>query len=210
LCKKNFGNILLNGIKGDYTRLAVWGHREKAIKMRKLTLLSLAMIGILCATLSPATAATSSTSQTVTVTVLEVAELSVSGGNVILNVSSSTAGALPHPVTDNSTSLNWTANRNESSGGAYRNITAQLDTDYTTGIVLRATLSTSCTGGGSTNGSSAGRQTLSGGSAVNMFTGVTDEVCSGATITYDASITSMFPYDTSEAKTVTWTIAEDL
>jgi hypothetical protein len=43
-----------------------------------------------------------------------------------------------------------------------------------------------------------------------MITGITDEYCSGATITYDASLTSMFPYNTSEAKTVTWTVAEDL
>jgi hypothetical protein len=116
----------------------------------------LATIVLVFGMVVPAMAVTSTGNHTVTIAVSEIAELAVNGGNVTLTISTATAGSLPDAVTDTATSLNWTANRSTSGSGTARNITAQLDTDYSAGIVLKATLSTTCSGGGSTNGSTAG------------------------------------------------------
>jgi len=150
-----------------------------------------------------AMALTDTGTQALAVTVEEIAQLSASAapGTQTLSNAGTTAGSLPSAVTDTTTSLSWTSN---AAGVTTRKITAALSAAYTTGIVLKATLPATCSSG-STNGTSAGQKTL-GTTAVDMLTGITNENCSAATVTYDTSITSMIAPVTAESKTVTWTI----
>lgn len=144
---------------------------------------------------------TDTASQTVTVTVEEIAQLAVSDqpGTLTITNADTTAGSLPPAVTEATTSLAWTSN--VSAGG--RNITAELDTDTTAGLVLSATVADP--GTGTSSGSSAGKQALST-TAATLFSGITNENCSGATITYEASLTTMIAPIASESHTVTWTL----
>lgn len=136
----------------------------------------------------------------VTVTLNEIVELEVTGGNITLTFSApADPGDLPAAVTDGTTcALDWTSSVSIGS----RAITAALSSAYTTGIVLKVTV----TAPAGTNGSAAPQVTLSA-VAQNVFTGVTSENCSGATLTYEASLTQMVDV-TSETKTITYTLTD--
>ena len=144
-------------------------------------------------------AASDTATHDVTVTLNEIVELEVTGGSITLTFSApADPGDLPAAVTDATCALDWTSS--VSSGS--RAITAALSTVYTTGIVLKVTV----TAPAGTNGSAAPQVTLSA-VAQNVFTGVTSENCSGATLTYEASLTQMVDV-TSETKTITYTLTD--
>ncbi len=167
--------------------------------MRKVAFLLL-VVGLIGFIGSPtAMAASASDTHDVTIQIQEIVAMEVTGGNVTLIISAvSDPGALPDAVTDNSTALDWTSN--VSSGT--RSITAALDSAYSAGIVLKITLSAPA----GTNGSTAGQITL-GTSAQNVFTGITNENCVNATLTYEASLTQMVA-PASETRTVTYTLTD--
>jgi len=146
--------------------------------------------------------ASDTAAQTVTITVEEIAQLGVTGdpGTLTLASATTTAGSLPIAVTDDTTTLSWTSNV----AATTRKITAALDSAYTAGIVLKATLAEP-TG---TNGTTAGQQTLSD-TATDMLTGVTTENCTGATITLEASLSTMVAPIASESRTLTWTLTAE-
>ncbi len=167
--------------------------------MRKVMFLLLAAGLVLVTGRSSVMAASASDTHDVTIQIQEIVALEVTGGNVSLTISAvSDPGALPDAVTDNSTALDWTSN--VSSGT--RSITAALDSAYSAGIVLKVALSAPA----GTNGSSAGQITLGTG-AQNVFTGITNENCVDATLTYEASLTQMVA-PTSETRTVTYTLTD--
>ena len=140
--------------------------------------------------------------QSVTITVEEIAQLAVSGspGTFTLSNAATVAGSLPDAQEEATTSLSWTSN--VSSGT--RKITAQLDADYTTGIVLKATVTVDA----ASNGRTGGQKTLSFATAEEMVTGITNENVTGNTVTYEASASTMIAPVASESKTVIWTLTE--
>ena len=148
-------------------------------------------------------AASDTAAQTVTITVEEIAQLGVSGdpGTLTLANAGTTAGSLPDAVTDATSSLSWTSNV----AATTRKITAALDANYTAGVVLKATLAEP----GGTNGTTAGQKTLSD-TASDMLTGITNENCTDATITFEASLSTMIAPIASESKTLTWTLTAEL
>ncbi|TET13040.1 hypothetical protein E3J84_00570 [Candidatus Aerophobetes bacterium] len=139
--------------------------------------------------------------QSVTIIVEEIAQLDVVGGNISFTFANTgtTAGSLPTVSDDTATSLSWTSNVSANS----RKITAQLSADYTTGIVLKATVTVA---GG--NGTTGGIQTLVLASAKDMVTGITNENVTGNTVTYNATASTMIIPVVSESKTVVWTLTE--
>ncbi|TET13045.1 hypothetical protein E3J84_00595 [Candidatus Aerophobetes bacterium] len=148
---------------------------------------------------SIAMAATDSGTGDVTITLEEIAQLDVVGGSISFTFANTgtTAGSLPTVSDDTATSLSWTSNVSANS----RKITAQLSADYTTGIVLKATVTVA---GG--NGTTGGIQTLVLASAKDMVTGITNENVTGNTVTYNATLSNMIAPVTNESKTVTWTL----
>jgi hypothetical protein len=164
-------------------------------KRRVLWTLLTLVLGLAAA----AGAATDQATQTVTITVEEIAQLSASGDPATLTLTNAgtTAGSLPTPATDASTSLSWSAN--VASGS--RKLTAALDATFTSGIVLKAALAKP----GGSSGSSSGQVTLSD-TAKDIFTGITNENCTGATISFEASLSKMIAPVTNESKTLTWTL----
>jgi hypothetical protein len=147
-------------------------------------------------------AASDTATQTVTITVEEIAQLGVSGdpGTLTLANATTTPGSLPTAATDATTSLSWTSNV----AATTRKITAAIDSDYTAGVVLKATLAEPA----GTNGTTGGQQTL-GTTATDMLTGITNENCTGATITFEASLSAMVAPIASESRTLTWTLTAE-
>ena len=135
----------------------------------------------------------------VTVTLGEIAELAVAGGNITLTFTApAAAGDLPAAASDATTSLAWTSNVAAGS----RAVTAEIVSAYSAGIVLKVTV----TSPAGTNGAPTAQVTLTA-VAQNVFTGITNENCSAATLTYEASLTAMLAA-TSETKTVTYTLLD--
>jgi hypothetical protein len=134
------------------------------------------------------------------VTVSEIVAIEVVGGNITLTISGvADPGSLPSAVTDATTNLDWTSNV---TGGTTRSITAALDTAYSAGIALKVTV----TDPGGTSGTNSGQVTLTD-SAQPVFTGIANENCTAATLTYEASLTAMVAA-ASETKTVTYTLTD--
>jgi len=146
-------------------------------------------------------AVTGAATQSVTVTIEEVALLGASAdpGTFTLSGADTVAGSLP-VVSDTSTSLSWTSN---AAAGLSRKITARLDSDMPASFVLKATLAKPSGSGGTP----APQRTLSS-TAGDMFWDITNESCTGATITFEASLSAMVPPQTVN-RTVTWTLSED-
>ena len=142
-------------------------------------------------------------SHTVSITLQEIAELACSGSpsTLVLSSAGATPGSLPAPATDATTSLSWTSSVASSTT---RKITAALDSNYPAGIVLKATLAKPS----GSNGTSAGQKTLSD-TAQDMFTGIAGEPCTGATITFEASLSSIIAPVSSESKILTWTLTAE-
>ena len=142
-------------------------------------------------------------SHTVSITLQEIAELACSGSpsTLVLSNAGTTPGSLPAPATDATTSLSWTSSV---ASGTTRKITAALDSNYPAGIVLKATLAKPS----GSNGTSAGQKTLSN-AAQDMFTGIAGEPCTGATITFEASLSSIVAPVSSESKILTWTLTAE-
>lgn len=149
-----------------------------------------------------AMAVSDTATQSVTITVEEIAQLAVSGspGTLTLSNAATTASSLPDAQEDATTSLSWTSN--VSSG--VRKITAQLDAEYTSGILLKVTVTVDA----ASNGTTAGQKTLSFATAEEMVTGIPNENVTGNTVTYEASISTMIAPVTSESRTITWTLTE--
>jgi len=142
-------------------------------------------------------------SHTVNITLQEIAELDCIGSpsTLVLSNASTTPGSLPPPATDATTSLSWTSCV---ASGNTRKITVALDANYPAGIVLRATVAKPA----GSNGTSAGQQTLSN-TATDMLTGITGEACTGATVTFEASLSSSVAPVASESRIVTWTLTAE-
>jgi len=148
-------------------------------------------------------AASDTAAQTVTITVEEIAQLGASGDPATLTLANAgtTSGSLPPAASEATTSLSWTSNV----AATTRKITAALDSNYTAGIVLKASLAEPA----GTSGTTAGQQTLSN-TAADMLTGITNENCTGATITFEASLSTMIAPVASESRTLTWTLTAEL
>jgi hypothetical protein len=144
-------------------------------------------------------AAAQTAQQTVTVVVQEINALSVSNSAVSLTINAaSTAGQEPDAVTNNATTYSLTTN------GENKKITAELDSEFSTGITLEASLAAP-----SGSGTSAGLLPLST-SAQNLVTGLTRVKGTGLTITYSASATvAAAPNGSGEARTVVFTITSN-
>ena len=171
------------------------------MKKLKLFLLTASLTLFLCGIAM----AQDSQAHNVTITVQEVAKIGLNGGPVTIEFTSAstTAGDLPTPTTDTSTDLRWTSNV---AAAATRKITAALDSDYSAGIVLQVTVAAPLTG--TTNGATAGQITLST-SELEVFTGITNEHCKDAVLSYDASLTAMVEAAAGELKSVTYTLTDD-
>lgn len=167
--------------------------------MRQSGILVLVAALMLVGAAGTAMAASDTATHDVTVTLSEIAELAVAGGNITLTFAApATPGNLPAAVSDATTSLAWTSNVAAGS----RAVTAELSTAYTAGIALKVTV----TSPAGTNGAPTAQVTLTA-VAQNVFTGITNENCSAATLTYEASLSQMIA-PTSETKTVTYTLLD--
>jgi len=171
------------------------------MKKTKLFLLTAALTLFLCGM----AIAQDSQNHNVTVTLGEVAKIGINGGNVTLtfNTAGTTPGDLPTPVTDATTDLRWTSNV---ASGLTRKITAALEADYAAGIVLKVTVGAPATG--TTTGSSAGEITLST-TDQDAFTGITNENCKDAALSYEASLTAMVEPNGGEIHQITYTLTDD-
>jgi len=117
------------------------------------------------------------------------------GNSAQLTVNVTILGSIELGVTTaDSFSLNWASNVLHTS-----KITAELGTDYVSGVTYQAKLARS-TG---SKASPAGQRTLST-DAVDMLTGIGDEDCASAIITYAVSPLKMNVLPT----TVIWTITD--
>ncbi len=164
-------------------------------------LIALFIITLEMAGATAALAASDTATQSVTVTSPESALLGGSGnpGALVLDGASTVAGSLP-AVTDSSTSLSWTSN---AAAGLSRKLTAKLDSDMPANIVLKAAVAKPSGSGGTP----ASARALSS-TARDMFWDITNENCTGATITFEASLSAMVEPQTV-TRTVTWTLSED-
>jgi hypothetical protein len=146
--------------------------------------------------------ATSTATQSITISVAEVAEMTVSGDPAPLIVRKAATGSASYTVIDNNTVLSWTSNAN-SPGAGNRKITAQLDANFPEGIQLKASIGNPLCG----TGSPTGKQSISI-IAKELYAGIGNENCSGATINFEASLTQT-TVTASEVRTLTWTLTED-
>ena len=157
--------------------------------MKKLMVVLLALS--LCLGLVGTAMAASSGSHSVAITIETINEITVTGTPTL--VISSTG-----EVTDSSCTLDWSTNATASKGAK---ISAQLGTDYTTGITLEAAV----VPGAGSSGASIGTLTLSFGSSQDLVTGLTCEDVTGSAITYTATAT-MAVEPGIYTQTVTYTI----
>jgi len=137
------------------------------------------------------TAMAASSYHSVAVKVEPINEITVNG---ILMLTINSTGE----VTDDTTcTLDWSTNATAQKGAK---ISAQLDSDYTTGLTLKAAVAP----GTNSNGTSAGTQTLST-TSVDLVTGLTHESVTGSVITYTATAT-MAVAPATYTQSVTYTI----
>jgi len=138
-------------------------------------------------------------SHAVTITVNPINEIAIVGGDITLTISTATAGSPPDDTTNDTCSLSWTTNAPSSQK---KKITAQLNSDYSEGITLTVVVTIN-----SGNGSTAGKITLSS-TPRDVVTGIWGENVTGNILTYTASATINIPADTSEMKTITYTLTD--
>lgn len=133
----------------------------------------------------------------------EIAQIAITGAVGTLTLANSETAAGDEPtVQSTSTNLAWTSNVAVDNT---RLITASLDAAYDMAVTVKLTLGSP--GTGSTNGSTGGIQTLTTDEAT-LWTGITNENCSNAQLTYDVSLSSgMFLPTSVESQTVTITLA---
>lgn len=160
-------------------------------------LIGLAVMVLSLGLVARAMALTDTGTHTVTITVEEIAQIDVVGGNVLFtfNQAGTTAGSLPTVSDDTATSLSWTSNVAANS----RKITAELDQNSATGIVLKVTVTKA--GGNGT----AGSQITLTLAAQDVFSGITNENVTGNTLTYNATLSTMIA-PVTDARTVTYTL----
>jgi hypothetical protein len=154
-------------------------------------------IGILAAAIAAlafggSAVAGNSTTQTVTYEVQAINEISTSGSPNALVVSTATAGSQPDQVSNALTTYAITTNQ-------ARKITAGLDSDMPSGVLLKVNLAS--------GGTSAGDVTLSGTDAT-VVSAVGPIAESGKAITYKLSASVDAGVVASAQKTVTFTIVE--
>jgi hypothetical protein len=131
--------------------------------------------------------------QTVTFAVSAINEISVSGNPGAMTVSAATAGSAPTAVSNSSTTYAVTTNETG------RKITAEIDEAMPSGVTLTVALAAP------TDASSAGVVTL-GTVAQDAVTGISTLNESGKAITYGLSATSAAGVQSSDTRTVTFTI----
>src|SRR5690606_6292921 len=131
---------------------------------------------------------------TVTVTVAEINEVAIVGGNVSLVIDSATAGSEPNPDTDTSTSLDWTTN---ATGQKITVATDQAAPNFT--LTVEAT--------DATGGTTAGPVALST-TAADFVTGIS-ETTGSADLSYEASALAS-DGNGSDVHVVTYTIVADI
>jgi len=169
---------------------------KKEVFMKKFVGIFVAMVFVMG--MAGIATAADHDSHTVTITIADLNHILVTGGNVSLTINDVDGSMNPLDDTDNSTGLLWITN-----SGTAKRITAQLDADYASGIILKVAASD-----GSTVGTSAGTITLSSSSAQSVITGSQSEIGS-STLTYTASATaSAAPNGAGETHTVTYTITD--
>ena len=131
--------------------------------------------------------------QTVRFEVTAINAISVIGNPATLTINTATAGAMPDPATDSSTTYAVTTN------GTTKKITAKIDSDMPTDLDLKVFLKapTDASGGG-------GSLTTA---ELDVVTGIGPVVASGLTILYELRPNTM-PAPTSGTKTVTFTLTD--
>jgi hypothetical protein len=159
--------------------------------MRKLlvVLLTLGLIGAL----GPGARASNLATQTVSFTVPDICAIGVSGNPGTLTITVPNAGSTPDVVSDTSTTYALSAN-------STTQITAAVDTDLPTGVVLKVHLAAP------TGGSSAGDVTLSA-TPQTVVSEIPAIASSGNTITYKLDASAL-PAPVNDSRTVTFTLSE--
>ena len=163
------------------------------------TLLTLLTLGLFAA--APALAQDASASQDVTIEVLPINVLEIPVGTVTMTIDGvDPATGLPQPVTDASTSYNVTTN------GDTMKITGALDSEYGDGLTLRVLLAVP-TASGSGNSGTAVQRTLSTTSQ-DLINGMARVSDTGMAITYTAEASVEVLPNTSDTRTVTYTLTD--
>ncbi len=133
--------------------------------------------------------------QSVTVSVQEINEITISS-DVSLTIDTATPGTGPDAANDASASFNLTTN------GTNKKIVGALDSNFSSGISLKALL-VAPTGG------SSSEQTLSN-VAVDLVNGITRTTATNLSITYTAEATiNAAPNGSGESRTVTLTLMDN-
>jgi hypothetical protein len=161
--------------------------------MRKLlvVLLTLGLIGAL----GPGARASNLATQTVSFTVPDICVIGVSGSPGTLTITAPTAGNTPDVVSNNSTTYALSAN-------STTQITAAVDTDLPTGVVLIVHLAAPA------GGSSSGEVTLSA-EPQTVVSEIPAIASSGNTITYKLDASAL-PTPVTGNRTVTFTLSEPI
>lgn len=133
--------------------------------------------------------------QTVNFEVTAINAISVSGNPTTLTINTATAGAMPNPATDSSTTYAVTTN------GTTKKITAKIDSDMPTDLDLKVFLNAP-TGASASGGSLTTAE-------LDVVTGIGPVVASGLTILYELHpANNTMPAPTSGTKTVTFTLTD--
>lgn len=137
----------------------------------------------------------------VQITVQAINVLRVSAGPVTLTINAATPGSQPDAVTDNTSDLWWTSNNTA------KKITAQLSTDYPSGITLEV-LPSNVSGYGATPGTAVGAYvTLEQATAKDIITAIS-KTAATCDLTYRASATVDADEVTNSTSTVTYTLTD--
>lgn len=160
-------------------------------RMFPLRALRVSVAAILLSSLS--SFAANSATQTVTFSVTAINEIAVSGNPGVMAVSTSTAGAAPNTVSDNSTRYAITTN------GENRKVTAVIDSALPAGVTLAVDLAAP------TGATSRGAVTLAT-TPIDVVTGITGLSESAKPITYALSATAEAGTVASQSRMITFTV----
>ena len=136
-----------------------------------------------------------SLTQAVTVSVQEINELSISS-DVTLSIATASPGLGPDPVSDATATFSLTTN------GSSKKITGSLDTNFSTGIALRALLAAPGTG--------ISTEQILSETDVDLVTGFGQVASTDLGITYTATVgIDVPPNGAGENRTVTLTLMDN-
>ena len=175
-------------------RTILWGKHIKAWSL--ILMIVMLTLGSCCIA-----QANNVATQTVTFFIADINELS-NLAPVTLTINTATAGAMPDPATDSSTTYSITAK------GKTKKITARIDTAMPTGLTLKVKLEAPTTGTGQTGATSLGDVTLST-TAKDVVRDIKNVKNESVGITYTLSpVGSTPPAPTAGVRTVTFTLMD--